>query len=92
MSDKPDDIKAAEKHGYAKGYQAGRRRVERDDMRAEIAAKREDFRRQAFLAALNGTLIARSWAHGGEPWKSPADYARGCWSIADAALGGTWFR
>lgn len=58
----------AEKRGYAKGYAAGRRRLEADLSREQAAAEREEWRRRVFLAALPACISASGWTDGeGKP-------------------------
>lgn len=86
-----NEIKAAEKRAYSKGYYAGQRRLEAESGRRDREAKREAFRREVFLAALNGTLIAGGWQTDGKKWSDAESYSKGCWVIANKALKGTWF-
>ncbi len=86
-----DPIKDAEKRGYAKGYQAGRRRLQREGDQYEQARRKEEFRRQAFLAAFQATAIKGGWTIGDKPVSRGTDYCKLAWSIADIAVKGTWF-
>lgn len=92
MSDLTEtDLKAAEKRGCARGYQAGRRRVAHEDARLDRERRKEDFRRQAFLAALPSCIQAQGWQDGGKPISSMVERTRLAWSFAGEAVKGAWF-
>lgn len=83
-----DDIKAAEKRGYSKGYAAGRRRKARDLSDQRRRTEREAFRRRAFLAALPACIAAQGWKRGDKPIASVDDRAQLAWDFAAAAVKG----
>lgn len=87
-TDMTDPIEAAEKRGYARGYKAGRKRQEKDQLKSERLARREEFRRQVFLASVSGFITSANWQTGEKRWSSYEDYARGVWQFADEALKG----
>ncbi len=93
MSAKPEDpIKHAESVGYSRGYAAGRRRLEADDHKLERDRRREEFRNQAFLAALPGCVVAQNWHDGKkEPITTLPSRVKLAWSFADSALKGATF-
>lgn len=81
-----DNIKKIEGRAYAKGYAAGRRRVE-SDIEREIRQERDRIRWDAyFCAALQGTLMNSGWQTGGKRWESDTDYVKGCARFADEAM------
>lgn len=61
-----DDIKKIEARGYAKGYQAGRRRKQADIRSERHAREEKAFRDRAFLAALPAFISAHGWEMDGE--------------------------
>lgn len=86
-----DPIKAAEQRGYARGYIAGRKRADRDEQEQERLEKREEFRRQAFLAALPSCILAQGWKRGDVAITSAKGRTRLAWEFADEAMKGTMF-
>lgn len=72
-----DAFAAAEKRGYAKGYQAGRRRVATDMIRERAErqrqAREDAFFRQAFAAALPECITAHGWTSGNKPISTLAE-------------------
>lgn len=86
-----DPIKAAEQRGYSKGYAAGQRRVVREDERREHSVRKEEFRRQTFLAALPALMISGTWEMGGKKVITSDEHCQLAWRIADQATKGTWF-
>lgn len=69
------EIKEAEKRGYARGYVAGRKRVDADrldDLRVAHQAQR---RHDVFCAALTGLLASpKVWSAGKRTYKDIDDY------------------
>lgn len=55
-----EQIKAAEQRGYGRGYNAGRRRAEREAQHTELWNR-------AFLAALPACISSSDWAIGDKP-------------------------
>lgn len=55
------------KREYAKGYAAGRKRMHREYSRALADHRKEEFRKQAFLAALGTCIDVQGWTRGKEP-------------------------
>jgi hypothetical protein len=77
-----------EARAYSKGYQAGRKYIERSYDRELANEERERFRRKAALAALNGMLIAGGWGTTDSegkhhPYTDMNDYARAAFQFAD---------
>jgi len=88
-----DSIKDAEKRGYARGYIAGKKRADANEIarRDQLAAERrlrsqQRFKQQVFTAALQGLLVNGRWKTGDKDWKCVADYVRGAWNFADEAI------
>lgn len=78
-----DDIKAAERRGYSKGYTAGKRRKEKLITREQIKAQQQQFIDRAFIAALPAAMDVQGWKRGEKPITSledrvqlAADFAR----------------
>lgn len=71
---------------YAKGYAAGRARIEREiDKEVRQQRERADFV-ALYAAIFTGCLQNAGWSTGDKPWASGSDYARGCANIADEAM------
>ena len=90
-----DPIKAAELHGYSRGYAAGRKRGRLDARFDEDRGRVERFRQEVFLAIIS-EMIERPWGRQvGEKWVPDKD-AKGitqtAWNFADEALKGARFR
>lgn len=81
-----DAYKAAETRGYARGYQAGKKR--RDAERAKEAQDKADqaFVRRAFLAALPFAMTQDAWKIGEKPISSVEERVDFAWRIARASL------
>ncbi len=69
--------RAAEQRGYAKGYTAGRKRVELEGIEA--------FRRQVFLAALPN-ILQGGWTRGEVKLNTGPLMVETAWSIANQAV------
>lgn len=63
-------IKAAEKRGYARGYEAGKRRKYREHEAHIREAKRLAFAERLFLTFLPVAMQVQGWKVGGEPISS----------------------
>lgn len=73
MSDRDDEIAAAKKRGYSRGYAAGKRR-----RHSEIDSERRRREQQAFLdrvfiAMLPAAMAAQGWKIGDAPVTSSED-------------------
>lgn len=80
-----EEAKKAEARGYAKGYQAGKRR-KKADIDIERREKEERaFRDRVFLAVLPFCMQAQGWKMGDEPITSSNDRVDWAWSVADRA-------
>lgn len=93
MTHTDDDIKAAEKRGYSRGYQARELRMKREALEAKDRRERERerrvenaFRDRAFLAALASLINAHGWTTGGKPINSIESRTRLAWNVAKEAL------
>jgi hypothetical protein len=90
MSTRDDDIKAAEKRGYANGYQAGNKRKHRDAVEERRWREERAFRDRAFLAALAACVDAQNWTRTVDGKKTSinnvADRTRLAWDFADEAV------
>lgn len=84
MSD--EEIKAAELRGYARGYQAGKKRLKVDITKERLERERDAFRRRAFLAALPSCIDAQGWKRGDEPINTVEQRVRLANSFAKEAL------
>lgn len=77
----------AEKLGYQRGYNAGRKRTE-EDVRAMSVRRARAVRRDAFLcAAMTGFLAGPApWRTDGTPWSTMREYADAAGEMADLML------
>lgn len=75
---------------YAQGYAAGQRRVVREGARENMAAQREQFRRDVFLAILP-ELVRSPWRTGEKTWATMEQFIDGAWNFADLAGKNTFF-
>ena len=62
-----DAIAAAEKRGYAKGYQARARRIKRENEAESRRKEQQAFLDRAFLAILPAAMNAVGWTMGDKP-------------------------
>jgi hypothetical protein len=81
---------------YAKGYQAGRKYVQRSYNRELSEARREEFRQRAALVALEiltrpGSNWGTTTGGGHVPYKTMDEYARASFEFADKLAGHTYF-
>lgn len=86
MSDRDDEIKAAERRGYSRGYQARNRRIKRDNYVERQRRERQAFLDRAFLAILPAAMNAQGWTSGGKPITSTEDRIKLAASWAREAL------
>lgn len=64
----PDEqLKAAERRGYSKGYIAGKRRKQREISLDRARREKQAFLDRAFLAVLPAAMTADNWQSGGKP-------------------------
>jgi len=75
-----------EQRGYARGYAAGRKRVQRDRQAERAQAERQAFLDRAFLAALPACIEAHGWTRGGKPITGLDQRVRLAWDAAEQAL------
>lgn len=97
MTHTDDDIKAAEKRGYGRGYQARELRIKREaldaqhrrDLAHELRADRA-FRDRAFLAALPFAMTQKTWVSTVGEEKKPISTMKQrvdlAWDVANEAL------
>lgn len=84
MSD--DDIKKIEARAYTKGYEAGRRRKDRE-LRAERDRREERaFRDRVFLAALPDFIKAQGWKMDGKEVTNLNQRVELAWRAAQRAV------
>lgn len=83
-----EDVKAAEKRGYARGYKAGRGKASALRAARQREAEREAFRRRVFLTALPFCLAADGWQINGKTVQGMKDRTRLAWIAADEAMKG----
>ena len=86
-----DDVKEAEKSGYARGYKAGRKKTESELEKVDLYFKQETNRHRSeyvsiFCAALNSTLPLINWTIAGEQVLKQSDHILLAISIADEAV------
>jgi hypothetical protein len=56
-----DELKKAEKRGYSRGYQAGKKRRQADRLAENYRREQQAFHDKAFLAALPACIEAQGW-------------------------------
>ena len=61
-----DDIKAAEKRGYARGYRAGKQKKKRDEAAYRAYREKAAFLDRAYLALLPVAMQVDNWSFRGE--------------------------
>lgn len=81
-----DAYKKAEARGYARGYQAGKRRRDTERARESRAKSDEAFVRRAFLAALSFAMTQENWHIGGKKISSTEERVDFAWMIARESL------
>lgn len=81
-----EELKAVEQRGYARGYAAGRRKLESDADKQARYAQRQDFLDSAFIASLPACIAAQGWKRGEESILSLQDRVALAWDVAEAAL------
>lgn len=68
-----DELKAAEKRAYQRGYEAGQRRKNREVDAEKAWRAREAFTDRAFLALLPVAMQVDGWTMGGKPVTTSED-------------------
>lgn len=82
-----DAYKAAERLGYARGYNAGRKRKERERSVERKFAEERAFFDRALLAALPATILSQGWEDSeGKPIISRTERTKLACNFADEAL------
>jgi hypothetical protein len=81
-----DQLKAAERRGYSKGYIAGRSRKQREISLERARREKQAFLDRAFLAILPAAMNADNWTSGGKPIVSTVDRVKLAASWAREAL------
>lgn len=76
------EAEKAEKRSYARGYAAGRRHALEKGESAARNAKREEFKRQVFLAVLP-QLLDKPWQINGVQWKNKDEFIKGAYGFAE---------
>jgi hypothetical protein len=71
---------------YARGYNAGRKRVDLDISREAVMAERQAFLERAFLAALPACIVAQDWKRGDKPITNMTQRTALAWDFAEEAL------
>lgn len=77
----PEELRA-----YQRGYQAGKRRKQRDIDEQQRIKQERAFRERAFLAALPACIDAQGWTRGDKPISSMADRVRLACDFANEAV------
>ncbi len=65
-TDTHDAFKKAERRGYAKGYEAGKRRRPRSTGAESFKERKAAFWRQAYIAMLPTAMLVQGWSMGDE--------------------------
>lgn len=81
-----EEIIAAEKRGYSKGYQAGKKRLVSDGTAARERAAERAFLDRAFLQALPACIAVEGWKAGEKLISTKEERTRLAWSFAEEAL------
>lgn len=81
-----DAFKKAEARGYARGYQAGKRRRDVERAKESQAKADEAFMRRAFLAALPFAMTQDTWHIGGKKINSTEERVDFAWRLARESL------
>lgn len=81
-----DEIKKAEKRGYARGYVAGKQRKQRDQTAEQIHREKRAFLDRAFMAALPACIAAQGWKAGDKPISNVPERVDLAWDFAMSAL------
>lgn len=64
MTDRAAELKAAEQRGYARGYQAGKKRKQREHRHEQTEKQRKAFAERVFIAVLPYALKCQNWTMG----------------------------
>lgn len=81
-----DDIKRAERLGYSKGYQAGKKRKYKEETYEQRKRKEDAFWQRAFIAALPAAFAADGWKRGEKMITRLEDRVRLAAETADHSL------
>lgn len=81
-----DEIKAAERRGYTRGYQSRGRRIKRENDAERQRRERQAFLDRAFLAILPAAMNAQGWKFGDKPITNTEDRIKLAASWAREAL------
>jgi hypothetical protein len=81
-----DEIKRAEKRGYARGYAAGKQRRQRDQSAEQRYREDRAFLDRAFMAALPACVNAQGWKTGDTPITDVPGRVNLAWDFAIQAL------
>lgn len=73
---KDDELKAAERIGYSKGYHTGIRRKKREISAERARREKQAFLDRVFLELLPVALNAQGWESGGKPVRTGAEKVR----------------
>lgn len=78
-----DQLKAAERRGYSKGYVAGKSRKQREISLERARREKQAFLDRVFIELLPVALEAQGWTSGGKPVTTSVDRVRlaRSWSI-----------
>ena len=71
-----EQLKAAERRGYSKGYVAGKRRKQREIGFERARREKQAFLDRVFLELLPVALNAQGWESGGKPVRTGAEKVR----------------
>lgn len=74
-----------EARAYSRGYQAGKRRKQRDINDEKRIREEKHFRDRAFLAALPACIQAQGWTRGDKTITKLEDRVRLAWDAAEEA-------
>lgn len=81
-----DALKAAERSGYQKGYNAGKRLRSKQISADRQYARERAFWQRAMLAAIEFAMTQSTWKRGDTPINSTKDRMVLAGNVADAAL------
>ena len=71
-----DQLKAAERRAYSKGYLAGKRRKQREISLDRARREKQAFLDRVFIELLPVALKAEGWTSGGKPVTTSVDRVR----------------
>lgn len=81
-----EELRVAERRGYAKGYAAKKRRIDRERLIERERRERQAFLDRALLAALPAALRAEGWKSDDKPITNVKDRVRLAAKFAREAL------